>query len=593
MALNVKTLAKRFGEVVGWPFPLFLLSEVRVSATGQRSLARAAVRDGISCVWSAPPPPSPTFSVSPGGTAILARAPLVAKDQPIPELQQWVAAARLCSDRVSFPSSSLVSSFLAVVIYGFPDSHAERGRNDELLRDVFVSLGAWTCPILVAGDLNTTITQSEALSQADHWGFFRVSPNLVTTLSRDGLPSKGQPIDQMLANTQMLDMLTECKVDWGVAISDHYPLTAALVLNCGSFRIARWPQPSKFCEGHEMMIVPYPKVPQECSYSQWLSAIRGWLQKVLGTKVPPKDKMRFTTYKPPKLPVDQLYRRLLGVERAISCILEQGTTPQRQTALERKLVALRERHHLAFVHEDWLERLKEVRTWILDHTNHSHRQMMDKWRAEAVTWKISTKAAFAYLRNPKPSKTTILQEHDDFTCEPNRVEAALNAYWQTKETWPQGMTSHMAIENLVEYYSIFLPNHPYDHSFEPCHLVKAAKEAKVSSPGLDAWTIRELQMLPQEAWSVLHDILTKRFSQVGASLTGLVKRVPLEKVEGATRPDQHRPIDLFSALLRVFLSAVSQVVRPWAMNNLHKDQYASKVAHFLGLLGSLSLLGKI
>ena len=198
-ALNVKTLAKRFDVLAGLPFPLLFLSEVRVSATGQRALARRALRLGITSVWSSPPPPSPTFSVAPGGTAILARSPLVAKEQPIPILQRWVSAARLSVARVSLPSpSSLASSLLAVVIYGFPESHSERDRNDELLRDVFISLEAWKCPILVAGDMNSTIMQSPALANAEQWGFFRISPDVATTVNKTGLPKGGQPIDHML-----------------------------------------------------------------------------------------------------------------------------------------------------------------------------------------------------------------------------------------------------------------------------------------------------------------------------------------------------------------------------------------------------------
>ena len=102
-ALNVKTLAKRFDLLVGLPFPLLLLSEVRASATGLRSLARRAMRLGITSVWSSPPPPSPTFSVAPGGTVVLAKSPFVAKEQPVPALQGWVSAARLCIARVLFP----------------------------------------------------------------------------------------------------------------------------------------------------------------------------------------------------------------------------------------------------------------------------------------------------------------------------------------------------------------------------------------------------------------------------------------------------------------------------------------------------------
>ena len=578
----MRTLAKRFVEVASWPFPLLLLSEVRVSATGQRSLARMALKYGLTCVWSSSPPPSPTFSVSPGGTAVLAREPLVAREEHIPLLAQWVSASRVCSARVSFPSSSGVSSFLAIVIYGYPDSHPERDRNDELLRDVFVSLEAWTCPILVAGDLNTTVAQSATLAQADQWGFFRISPNLATTTNKEGLPAKSAPIDHMLANTRMMDMIYECKVDWGVAISDHFPILASLVLNRASFRIARWPKPPKVCPEHLVPGVPFPDPPVDCSYHDWLKITKVWLQKTIGTKVHSKNRLVTSPYKPAKLPIDLYYRRLLGVERALSYIVEHGETLERTAAVGRKLCALKEHYQLALDSLDWNECLREVRAWILQYTNHSHQNMLSKWRAEAMKWKVSVKSAYAYLRNPVPTKTTIMESAGDYTCNPLEVRLLLDTYWMTKESWPQGMSVQQAVDNLEEHYSIFLPSYPFEATFEPAHLVKAVKHAKDSAPGLDAWTLAELKILPTQAWSTLHSILIHRFEQIGETLTAVVKRVPLEKVVGASQPDQIRPIDLFSTLMRVFSSAVSLIVRPWANIVLHRNQYASKGGTFAG-----------
>ena len=74
----------------------------------------------------------------------------------------------------------------------------------------------------------------------------------------------------------------------------------------------------------------------------------------------------------------------------------------------------------------------------------------------------------------------------------------------------------------------------------------AAKQSKNSSPGLDAWTVKEIKLLPEPAWKALHHILTERFTQIENSLAAVVKRVPLEKIVGATRPEHLRPIDLFS-----------------------------------------------
>ena len=468
------------------------------------------------------------------------------------------------------------------MIYGFPESHPERDRNDELLRDVFVSLGAWKCPILVAGDMNSTITQSSILSQSERWGFFRVSPDKATTVSKDGMPKHGLPIDHMLANLPMIDRLSGCQVDWGVALSDHYPLIATCVLQRSNFRVAKWPSPPKICQFQKTQQVDFPDLDSQCTFEQWQKATRRWLQNVLGVKVPRKDKVREVAYRPPKMHVDQQFRRLLGVERAVAYILEHGEADDRRKAVERKLKAILRHHQLESKSSDWEALLKEIRQWTLDYTNRLHKEAIAGWRREAITWTLSTKAAYAYLRNPVPSKTTMFIIEGKVTCEPKEVELVLNEYWQDKEMWPKGFDALNAVANLEEYYSFFLPHVPFDHTFELKHLVAAVKLAKNSAPGLDAWTVKELKILPETALSSLFAILTQRFHLVEASITATVKRVPLEKVVGANCPDQFRPIDLFSTLLRVFSSAVFSVVRPWALEVLHKDQCASRGGTFVG-----------
>ena len=77
-------------------------------------------------------------------------------------------------------------SFVAVVAYGYPESHACRGQNEDVLRDIFVSLAGLTCPVLVAGNFNATTGTMPPLALASHFRFYKLSPNTSTTASKHG-----------------------------------------------------------------------------------------------------------------------------------------------------------------------------------------------------------------------------------------------------------------------------------------------------------------------------------------------------------------------------------------------------------------------
>ena len=165
---------------------------------------------------------------------------------------------------------------------------------------------------------------------------------------------------------------------------------------------------------------------------------------------------------------------------------------------------------------------------------------------------MSVKAAYAFVRNPEPTKMSSLSVNCGLTSNPNLVEKTLNEFWVAKETWPENLTREVALENLDQRYAFLLPNVPFDAELTTRHLVWVVKHARDSATGLDAWSLRGLKLLPENAWASLLDILTTRFHLIGASLSGLVKRAPLEKVTGENGVANVRPIDLFSAIVRVY-----------------------------------------
>ena len=75
LVLNVTSLPKKFRHLLSIPCHVFALSEVRTP----RPTVSLSTQDnflGFSVIWSCPPPPSATWSVSLGGTALFVKRPL-------------------------------------------------------------------------------------------------------------------------------------------------------------------------------------------------------------------------------------------------------------------------------------------------------------------------------------------------------------------------------------------------------------------------------------------------------------------------------------------------------------------------------------
>ena len=124
IALNVRSLAAKLDLILALPCEVFCLSEVRASWSAKRSMSRVAAAAGFSAVWSNSPPPSPTFSVSPGGCAIFVRAPLSAQEIRAPALERWVSEAGLCLAKVCDAGRN---TWCFASCYGYPVSHQNRG----------------------------------------------------------------------------------------------------------------------------------------------------------------------------------------------------------------------------------------------------------------------------------------------------------------------------------------------------------------------------------------------------------------------------------------------------------------------------------
>ena len=77
--------------------------------------------------------------------------------------------------------------------------------------------------MVIAGDLN--VTQNHPMLAMSHaFGFHRVSGEETTTMNRQGIPRSGSPIDHVIMNSLATNLLTHCRTNQSVTVSDHFPI---------------------------------------------------------------------------------------------------------------------------------------------------------------------------------------------------------------------------------------------------------------------------------------------------------------------------------------------------------------------------------
>ena len=159
---------------------------------------------------------------------------------------------------------------------------------------------------------------------------------------------------------------------------------------------------------------------------------------------------------------------------------------------------------------------------------------------------------------------------------PCQIESALCTYWNTLETWTQDQLDK-AIASLEEHDSFLLPRHEFSAQVLPMHMMDVAKRAKPSATGLDGWTDQELASLRMQAWFWFLIVCSVSSQSILSSLTAVFRRVPIPKTSSMVcLPQETRPIDLFSVLLRLHATASTRQLIPWTHRVLHPGQYASK-----------------
>ena len=506
--------------MTSWSTDIHVCAEVRASGSAIRSLSRRLAALAFASVWSAPPPRGPTFEVPPGGAAICARHPLSLRHVSVPELHSWEMAGRLVVARVL----SLSHELMIVAVYGYPPSHACRGKNEDFFSQVFSWARSLRTPVIIAGDYNHTLATSRTLALAPSVGIWKVSPNDPTTRAKGGAAKAiGTAIDHIYGNYRLLDLSPSSWIDKTRWLSDHYPVMLKIHMHSSLQQVWQWPKPMKL--GTKVDILS-PWIPSSTTYSEWLVKAEHWISRNYQCQRVPKGCVSATLEYEKHDRIDQKYFLILSSQRALSRLKDsRGLATSLRSSLSRKF-----RLFLGLtLGDEYAGNRKRLDEVLKAHLDKAQDESLKRWRQSVALWHSSASELYRYLRNEKPKKcVALVTSQGHWSADPNTIHEELAKYWTGIESWPSSEAKLHALHVLEDHYALFLPQIGCKVEVWPKDLIFHSKRMRKSAPGPDAWTKEELITLPEEAWA---DFLSVWHCATSLCTTSLMwhKRVPIEK----------------------------------------------------------------
>ena len=300
-----------------------------------------------------------------------------------------------------------------------------------------------------------------------------------------------------------------------------------------------------------------------------------WLQRTYDVSIPPKISRTSVPPKflPPRIP-KQAWNLLKAIRSAVH--VQKLTTPHwgQTRSLTRRcmLVGLHWDADMGSLQE-LVTSLKEK---LAEEIRGLHESLLKQWRDKVRTWTLPSRQLHAYVKNDPPPKLLVVNADSNVTNHPSRVVKALNLFWQKVETWPRNLTDDEVWEGVEDRFAIYLPHVPCWVQMTGAMLASLAKVMKKGTHGCDSWTIREIQKLPEAAWSDFLRLYTSVWPRNPPELLILKRRTPIEKNRtGVPDPGQVRPIDVFSTLLRLVSTCLCALLRIWLRQVTHDSQTAT------------------
>ena len=376
---------------------MVFLSEVRCSTEQQISVSRRAKALMYHIIFSPPPPPSPNFKTSPGGTAIAVKIPYsIRAVDPLP-LARWVDMGRVVTGRLI----STDACFLLVCVYGIPVGHPQKQANDLLVSDVLAWTQTLNMPLLLAGDINETPYSIPTMTALHVWGFFRLNTSEPTTKGRNSRVSKGFALDHVICNSRMLDFCPTARLACDKALSDHFPLDGSFQIPALDFGVQHWPAPMDLSWGQ---VLNPPWTGSSTTLAAWNERAVSWLSLAFLVPRVPKNLSYVSPFVVPTAKCDQHARAIQAAKKALDHVrtCRKPSAPQIR-ALKRKLLALNINDLSWDRADEELDRLTK------DAIETSFSHAIKKWRDRTRFWTIQSKELFAFLKNNPPEKAAAME----------------------------------------------------------------------------------------------------------------------------------------------------------------------------------------
>ena len=201
------------------------------------------------------------------------------------------AEVEACVAKVCGPSGSCI---VIIAAYGFPPGHQDRGANEEMFKDLLGALTSLTCPSILVGDLNSTISDSQSLSLASMIGAVVLSPQGSSTTKRSKGRAKREPIDHVIANKPAVDLITLTRFEHNLVVSDHVPIAVTVNLLLPCFNRVVWPKKPPDLP-KDPTSRPWDATPED--YQQWQQDAKSWIQDATGVPIPERGSLQTSELK--------------------------------------------------------------------------------------------------------------------------------------------------------------------------------------------------------------------------------------------------------------------------------------------------------
>ena len=569
-AVNVRTLSPRLGTVLGWGFHILVMSEVRVAAAASKAIARVARASGYDALFGNPPPPSPTFSVSPGGLAVFSLLPITLRRVHPPELKRWTDEGRaMIVDAIEGERHIVI-----VAVYGYAISHKDHAANDDLLSDCLAWSGRQNVCVMLTGDLNETIHSSHVLNSAHELGMRRISPDSPSTAGKNTATSKALPIDHAFVNKALWESVVSSVFRYDLPLADHFPLVCSLLSSSSPISAWTWPSPPR----HLPNQIVNPDLPFRVgarTFAEWSEEARKRIQDSFGVSVPTKLTRVASPVKPKPAHLPHEYVRICKLVSAIKHVQKLShPQPPQIRSLTRRL----ESFNLEWdsTREALDDMLVQAARLLQTTCTNLHEAMMRKWRKKVRSWTIQGPEIHRYVKNDNPSRPLALVIDDHVTNHPELIIHELNTFWKSVEAWPDGCTDFQVWNDIEDRFVLFLPHIPCSVNITGHAIKQHVRLMGNGSHGCDGWSVAELKALPLGAWESFVALYLTSWPWNPPEQLILKRRTPIEKVNvGVPTAKQVRPIDVFSSLLRVVSSYICAMLRMWLRQLTHPTQTAT------------------